>query len=239
MAIVKKDSSSQQIVDYIIRQIETRELKPGDKLMNERNFAEFLGVSRVPLREAICALTNLGIVDVKPGGGTFVSKFSPNTFGKLIYSYSLLGSDKTSEIFEARLYMEADIARIAAEKARPDDILKIEQAIKHHENSISDFEKGILSLEEMFILNDRVHMAIAEASHNDFFFQFVDAIRKASIEQHLYSSHYTDTAWSFRRAAERHWNVCRAINSKKPENAYNEMFLHGVQVESDAFSAPK
>ena len=61
-SIIQKTSVSQQVVDYILGQIDRGELKRGDRLPVEREFAESLGISRVPLREAIAALTAMGVV---------------------------------------------------------------------------------------------------------------------------------------------------------------------------------
>ena len=61
MAVIKKQNVSAQIINYFLEKIETGAYKPGDRIPTERELTEILGVSRVPLREAICALTALGI----------------------------------------------------------------------------------------------------------------------------------------------------------------------------------
>ena len=59
---IQKTSISQQVVDYILERINCGAWRPGDRLPGEREFAETLGISRVPLREAISALCAIGIL---------------------------------------------------------------------------------------------------------------------------------------------------------------------------------
>jgi DNA-binding FadR family transcriptional regulator len=56
--------------------IRENRLSPGDRLPSETLLADLLGVSRPSLREASRSLQALGIVDVRPGSGLYVSDFS-------------------------------------------------------------------------------------------------------------------------------------------------------------------
>ena len=49
-------------------------LKPGDRLISERELATLLGVSRPIVREALRALTVLGIVEIRDRIGTVVTR---------------------------------------------------------------------------------------------------------------------------------------------------------------------
>ena len=49
-------------------------LKPGDKLPSERELLTQLGICRPSVREAITALEIIGVIDIQPGLGTFISK---------------------------------------------------------------------------------------------------------------------------------------------------------------------
>ena len=67
----------QNPVDLIISQIRdlisSGAIKPGDKLPSERKLAEYLGVSRGQVREAIIKLQFYGILKVLPQSGTIVT----------------------------------------------------------------------------------------------------------------------------------------------------------------------
>lgn len=63
-----------QLSAQLVRKIETGELKPGDKLLSERELAETLGVSRITARLAIQELLKSGMVYREQGRGTFVAE---------------------------------------------------------------------------------------------------------------------------------------------------------------------
>lgn len=57
----------------IIKYIKENKLKVGDKLPNENEFSEYLGISRMTLRETMNALRQEGLIHSAQGSGTFVS----------------------------------------------------------------------------------------------------------------------------------------------------------------------
>jgi GntR family transcriptional regulator len=61
-----------RIADDLRTQIESGALKPGGRLRTELELREAYGASRNTVRDAIKWLTNLGLVETKPGQGTFV-----------------------------------------------------------------------------------------------------------------------------------------------------------------------
>ena len=62
-----------QIADQIQEQIDTGELKSGDRLQSERQMSQELGVNRLTVRRAFNVLVERGLIDRRHGGGTFVS----------------------------------------------------------------------------------------------------------------------------------------------------------------------
>ena len=66
---------SRQTAEKLYRMIVAEgRMSPGDKLPNEMELSQELGVSRATLREAIQALTMQGVLEVRRGRGTFVSQ---------------------------------------------------------------------------------------------------------------------------------------------------------------------
>ena len=66
---------STRIYEEIVRQIKTMiaegRLKSGDQLPPERDLAEKFLVSRTSVREALRALESVGLIEIRPGEGTF------------------------------------------------------------------------------------------------------------------------------------------------------------------------
>jgi GntR family transcriptional regulator len=63
-----------QIAEDLRAQIESGGLAPGQQLRTEIDLREHYAASRNTVRDAIKLLTNLGLVETKPGQGTFVTQ---------------------------------------------------------------------------------------------------------------------------------------------------------------------
>lgn len=74
--IDRKLSAPPQVYDLLRNRIQSSELAPGEKI-NERALADWLGVSRTPIREAIRRLAGEGLIHVIPNVGTRVAPVDP------------------------------------------------------------------------------------------------------------------------------------------------------------------
>ena len=63
-----------QIAEDLREQIESGQLEPGQQLRTELELRDHYGASRNTVRDAIKWLTTLGLVETKPGQGTFVAR---------------------------------------------------------------------------------------------------------------------------------------------------------------------
>ena len=72
---MEKKNLSQQTMERLYNTIVAeKRMQPGDKLPNELELSEQLGVSRATLREALRMLSARGVLEVRRGKGTFVSE---------------------------------------------------------------------------------------------------------------------------------------------------------------------
>ena len=69
---LNKVTLTEQVMQQLASKIISGELKPGQRLPAERDLSEMLQVSRSRVREALRALSLIGLVSIKPGGGTYV-----------------------------------------------------------------------------------------------------------------------------------------------------------------------
>ena len=147
--------------------IEESRFKVGDKLPNENDFANELGISRSTLREAIKALTSLGILEIRRGKGTFVTDSTVIESGDLGEINSGLG-----DLFEMRLMFEPECAYYAAQRATDEEIAIICKYGEAVENKIK-------SGEDRTYEEQKFHESIANATHNAFVQQFMPIIFNA------------------------------------------------------------
>src|SRR5881396_2484153 len=103
----------EQIAERLAADIRSGLYAPGERLPSERELARSLEVSRASVREAIGALQVQGIVETRAGAGTFVAADARPT-------QELPHDASPSAVLEARAQLEPAIARLAAQRARPD-----------------------------------------------------------------------------------------------------------------------
>src|SRR5579872_520474 len=118
-----------KVYQEVARQLErriTEELKPGDLLPPERELVQMLGVSRSSVRDAIRSLELMGLLEPRQGIGTVVRDPATGPVNPL--AATLLGVQKTvSEFLEVRKMIEPRLARRAALRVSPVELLEMEQ----------------------------------------------------------------------------------------------------------------
>src|SRR6266852_3577595 len=104
---------STRIYEEIVRQIKTMitegRLKSGDQLPPERDLAEKFLVSRTSVREALRALESLGLIEIRPGEGTFVREVSIEALIEPLALVMASQRGAIAELFEARRLLEPAI----------------------------------------------------------------------------------------------------------------------------------
>ncbi|MBO0451448.1 FadR/GntR family transcriptional regulator [Candidatus Enterococcus murrayae] len=122
----KKMTQSEKIMNQIADRIVSGELKPGEKLPNERSLSLQLGVTRGQVREALRALSLVGLVVIKPSDGTFVSDAEqpvPENSLSWIFQRELHDQE---ELYHARKLIETDVVKLAFTHATKENLEKLE-----------------------------------------------------------------------------------------------------------------
>lgn len=158
----------ESVIEQIMNLIKNNKLKPGDKLPPERELAEKFSISRGSLREAFRVLESRGLIKSKPGGGRYIREVRNNSHNSTENIILSLEKSSILELLEAREILEIKIAKIAAQRATPEDIELIEKAL----NKMSKEEE--IKNDKKTESDTEFHLAIASASHN---FVFVNIIK--------------------------------------------------------------
>ena len=122
---VKKITLTEQIMQEIASQITSGQLKPGEKLPNERALGEMFNVTRSRIREALRALSLIGLITIKPGDGSFVNEEGikiPDETLLWIYHQEIHNHD---EIYAARKLIETEVYLTCFDHRTPDIISRI------------------------------------------------------------------------------------------------------------------
>lgn len=166
---IKRGTITEEITDQIKSLIASGSLKPGDKLPSERELAEMFGVGRPSVREAMHALAFVGVLEIRPGDGTYLSET------KVSLSDNFLSDNPAHrytsfELIEVRQAIEVESAALAAVRSTDEDKEKIMHTCQQTLNS-----KG--NQEEYVKADLLFHEAIAEATQNRFMVQMLQMAR--------------------------------------------------------------
>jgi len=149
------------IAEDIVQRIRRNELSAGMKLPSERVIAEQLGVSRPSVREAISALQIVGILESRPGDGTYVCERLEFEDLSRQAVRVLEKNDSPLELLHARKALEIGTARLVIKVAGPSEIEPIHNAWKlKYEAGIKGDYDGYLDRAFEF------HITIARATGN-------------------------------------------------------------------------
>jgi GntR family transcriptional regulator, transcriptional repressor for pyruvate dehydrogenase complex len=153
---------SDAIVERIQRDISNGTLASGQRLPPERDMAKLLKTSRIPVREAYRLLEEQGLLRIRRGaeGGTFVRGINDDTVRRSLSLVFDLNRTSHRELTEARLLIEPLIARLAAQRADPDDIARLERELLEE-------ERGAFGRDQEFRpTHSRFHRLVADCARN-------------------------------------------------------------------------
>jgi len=142
---LKKNTLTDQVEEKIRQAIISSNLRPGDKLPGELDFAEQLGVSRNIVREAISRLRMLGVVESKKKRGLILTEPEIFTGLESIIGLPVLSSKTINELFDLRAYMELGIAPQVVEKITDEDLVELEKVVIEEEQNPKDYHASIRS----------------------------------------------------------------------------------------------
>ena len=160
VAPIDRRLGSELVMERILDLVRAHHLEPGDQLPTEQELVALTGAGRATVREAIRSLASLGLVETSAGRGTFLR--TAEQTGSDHTMLPLLGSSQVlNDLVEARLLLDADIARLAAIRATGEDVDRMREALAKLRQAASDPRDR---------QHDHValHMAIVQAAHNRF-----------------------------------------------------------------------
>ncbi len=212
---MKNKMLSQSIADNILSMITIeKRFSVGDKLPNELNLSEELGVSRTTLREAIRILVAYDILEIKRGKGTFVTEKALQQPQELEQLSAIKVNAK--DLYEMRLIFEPEAAYFAAMRGTDTEIKRILDYGKKIEHKIKNGEDRTKE-EHAF------HKAIAQATHNDFMNKLMPILYQA-ISKGVVLSSQSDKAVN--DTVGDHKMIMEFLEQRNAEGARSAMKIH-------------
>lgn len=222
---MRSQVSSNTLVDDVVAQIRQMILaggvQPGEFLPTRRQLARRYGVGLSTVHEAIQALSAVGMLESRPGKGTWVRE---DAMDGLIHPETVrtrLGELNVARVYEARSVMEVALTRMAAQRATPEDISSIGDAMHRMETCLDD--------DEAFVEADLdFHLAVAKASQNELLEQFYYLSRKliaGAIHEMVRRPEVKKDSIPHQRA------ILRAIEAHDPDGAERAALRHMAYVD--------
>lgn len=213
---VEKVRSYEKVVQQFVSLIASGQLKPGDRLLPERELAIKFSISRAVLREAFRVMESLGIIESRIGSGRYLQKADVNLFGLNEGQEHLA---LYLSFMEARSYIEAGTVELAARRATREDLEKIERAV-----SVEINRENFIECDTNF------HLAITSAAHN--------SVLEWIMGSQLFSIYFTGV-WGagdpnrWKHISKEHFAIYEAIKRKDAEEAKKAIFHHLERVKDN------
>ena len=119
---------------------------PSGTNLTEKDLCEEFGVSRTPLREALCQLELEGLVECIPNKGAVVLGIS---------------EQDVNDIYTIKLTLDGLAARLAAERITPEELTDLEETV-----NLTEFYVNKDDINKVLELDSRFHDIICRAGKN-------------------------------------------------------------------------
>lgn len=197
-------------------------IAPGTRLPSERQLAASLSVGRSAIREALAALEVLGIVQVRPGSGTYLRGTASDLLPQSLSWGLLIGTHGTDELLELRSGLETFVARLAASHADADTCARLDAALQTMRDGLEQ--------PQAFVAADLAfHHALADAAHNRALVDLVEVVRSLL---RVYSERAVHDVDEMRVALAEHEAVRRAVCAGDGDAAASAMSVHMTSAAS-------
>jgi DNA-binding GntR family transcriptional regulator len=206
------ESVVDQVYEAIRERITSGSLPRGDRIHQE-DLAEELGVSRTPVREALRRLAAEGLVEMRTNRGARVAD---------------VGRREMHAAYQARLVIEPGAARLAAKELLPGPLQQMRDALTAQRRAVPDVGKS-------FDANREFHLALVQASGNEYLMQFVQRLWVARIGAVIYERQ-TESTQQMRSDSDEHEEILREIesgNGKRAESLTRRHLLDAMRRSRD------
>jgi DNA-binding FadR family transcriptional regulator len=198
-------------------------LGPGDRLPPEQELATELGVSRNSLREAVSALSQARVLDVRRGDGTYVTSLEPGLLmSGLSFVMDLMQGRTLLEIFEVRRLLEPAATGLAAHRIRPEEVAALRASLEKL--------RATTDVEEQIALDVEFHAAVARSTGNETLCSVLDALSTRGLRARLWRGYTEGAKMSW--ALDQHEQIINALEVGDPVLARAAATVHLAASES-------
>lgn len=210
----------QSVIEQFVELVKGGKLRIGEKMPSERALAEMFDVSRASIREAFSALEIIGLIEVRPGEGSFVTELNIAPLVNAITPLFIKDESMERDLLDFRKILELNAVELAAARAESTkdlltSLVNMKTAIDRDDSNAGAeadilFHKGIFLLSQNFILQ-KASECIAS---------ILESSVRFNREKILSNNHNAHELY------KQHLEIYEAIVLRRPEMARNRMEQH-------------
>ena len=220
------------LTETVVARLERWVLAHGDardaRLPGERDLASRLGVSRFVVREAIGRLAARGLIEVRPGVGSFIAPARAASVIDPLELYLTRTGVALCHLLEVRIALEPDAAAAAARRAEPGAIADMSAVLARTDEILAEFDPHDPAALEAFAWADvDFHRRLARASGNPVFDLVLAPLVDRLLDVRRDGARLPGTAAA---AQSGHRAVLNAVRAGDDTGAHSAMRSHLEQV---------
>jgi GntR family transcriptional repressor for pyruvate dehydrogenase complex len=219
--MLSRNSLQEQVGLRIEEMITSGQLQVGDRLPSEIEMARQFDVHRSTVREALRVLAQRGLVEMRVGSGSYVSRVSPAVVAESMETYFVSSESSYEDVVILRTLLEPGTAALAALYAEPEDLVHLEEALAKMEEALNSGD-----LDSQIASDAEFHLALTAASHNKLLVAIFSGVH--SVLQRAIKTGYSRPGKLHRDSEEvlnNHRALFAAIQAKDPVAAVEQMKL--------------
>lgn len=198
------------------------QVAPGTRLPPERQLAASLNVGRSAVREALAALEILGIVDVRPGSGTYLRGSASALLPQTLRWGLMIGSENTEHLSELRAGLESYTARLAADRMDTANLERLRSSLETMGASFGDV-RSFIAADAAF------HQILGEAAGNP---MLTDLLQVSRTLLRVYNDRAVHEREDMQLALDEHAEILVALGNKDGDRAASAMIVHMASARS-------
>ena len=217
----ESEKISYTIIKLFVDMIKSGQLNPGDKLPPERSLILQLGCSRASLREALSALSVIGVLESNQGGGSYIGDFNLATFLGIIAPLLIRNDEMGKDLLDFRRLLELDALKLIMEKEERDtsflhqqlDIMKEALDTQNFDLNVEAdiaFHRHLFTMSDNYILQ-QVYTYVQFLMEKSVLFNVSKILEQSGQADTLYMQHK---------------QLCRCIEEGLSEDAVNLLTEH-------------
>ncbi|HYM25979.1 MAG TPA: FadR/GntR family transcriptional regulator [Vicinamibacterales bacterium] len=225
---IKKTRLAEEIADRIRALMVEGTYPPGLPLPGERDLARRFGVSRGSVRDAIRVLDTIGLVETRHGQGTFPRELDVDRLVVPLASVLAHRHDLQEELLDVRRMFEPAVARAAALRATPDDVVELDRIVEAQRRKVKSGRSTIVE-------DTAFHAALARATRNTVLERLMETLNALLVESRAVSLKQKGRPG---RSMRGHETVVDAVRRRDGEAAARAMHTHIDEI-ADLLKSPQ